>query len=215
MVLRIEKLQRDFLWNDQIDKRKFHLVKWEVVCEPIVHVGLGIRSIENVNKSLIGKWLWRLGNSIQGLCRQIIVDKYKVQREGWYIPNLSYKASGFWKSLFSSVKGGFDCWIRYKVRDGRGIQFWHDERCGQSSLKNLFPSLYNFDRHPYAFIADNYQLLGGSIVWNLQFRRDLQDIEVTELSNLLTLLEMNYLSVDRMDKRIWKPDSEGKFSVFL
>eukprot|EP00268_Persea_americana_P028345 TRINITY_DN27528_c0_g4_i1.p1 TRINITY_DN27528_c0_g4~~TRINITY_DN27528_c0_g4_i1.p1 ORF type:complete len:130 (-),score=22.39 TRINITY_DN27528_c0_g4_i1:76-465(-) len=34
VVLRIEKLQRDFLWNDIIDKRKLHLVKWEVVCKP-------------------------------------------------------------------------------------------------------------------------------------------------------------------------------------
>ena len=79
---------------------EFYLVKWEVVCKPTAHGGLGIQSIENMNKSLIGKWLWRLGNSVQGLWRQIIVDKYKVQRKGWYIPNLHYKASGIWKSAF-------------------------------------------------------------------------------------------------------------------
>ena len=30
---------------------------------------------------------------------------------------------------------------------------------------------------------------------------------------MLTLLEMNYLSLDGMDKRVWKPDSKGNFSV--
>ena len=84
----IRKLQWDFLWNDHIDKKIFHLVKWDVVCKPIVHDGLGIRSMEHMKKSLFGKWLWRLGNSVQGLWRQIIVDKYKVQREGWYVLNL-------------------------------------------------------------------------------------------------------------------------------
>lgn len=30
---------------------------------------------------------------------------------------------------------------------------------------------------------------------------------------MLPLLEMNYLSIERMDKRVWKPDSRGHFSV--
>ena len=66
---------------------------------------------------------------------------------------------------------------------------------------------------PYAFIAENYQLSGGSIVWDLHFRQNSQDKEVAELSNMLTLLQMNYLSFDRMDKRVRKPDSTGNFSV--
>ena len=62
----------------------------------------------------------------------------------------------------------------------RGIQFWHDEWCGQSNLKNLYPSLYVFDKRPYAFIADNFQLLGGYVVWDLHFLRSLKDNEVVE-----------------------------------
>ena len=42
VVRRIEKLQRDFLWNDHVDKRKYHLVRWDLVCIPIDQGGLGI-----------------------------------------------------------------------------------------------------------------------------------------------------------------------------
>ena len=61
VVRRIERLQRDFLWNDSIGKKKYHLVQWENVCKPLSKGGLGIRSVEKVNKALLGKWLWRVG----------------------------------------------------------------------------------------------------------------------------------------------------------
>ena len=91
----------------------------------------------------------------------------------------------------------------------------HDEWCGQSSFRDLYPSLYVLDRHYYAFITDNFQLLGGSVVWVLHFRLNLQDNEAAELGNMLTLLEMNSLSLERMDNRVWKLDSTGNFQLNL
>ena len=61
MIQRIQKLQCDFLWNDTIEKRKYHLVRWNIVCKPIAQGGLGVRSIDKVNLALLGKWLWRVG----------------------------------------------------------------------------------------------------------------------------------------------------------
>lgn len=59
MVQRLGKIQHSFLWNDTIDKKIFHLVKWEVVYNPIALGGLGIQSIKKMKKALLGKWLWR------------------------------------------------------------------------------------------------------------------------------------------------------------
>ena len=58
----MEKIQRDFRWNDTVEQRKYHLVRWVIVCKPLSKGGLGICSIENMNKVLLGKWLWRVSD---------------------------------------------------------------------------------------------------------------------------------------------------------
>lgn len=83
VVDRIEKLQQDFLWNDSIEKKKYHLVRWETVCKPLAQGGLGIRSIVKMNKALLGKWLWRVGELGHGLWKQILICKYKLTNDGW------------------------------------------------------------------------------------------------------------------------------------
>ena len=100
---RIAKVQRDFLWNDSVDKKKYHLVRWETVCQPIDKGGLGICSIEKVNKVLLGKWLWRVGETDQGLWRKILLKKYNLGNDGWWVPGHGYKASDIWKSTFCQM----------------------------------------------------------------------------------------------------------------
>ena len=56
---RMEKLQRDFLWNGIGGEPKIHLVNWAKVCRPLQVGGLGIRWLGNFNSALLGKWLWR------------------------------------------------------------------------------------------------------------------------------------------------------------
>ena len=58
---RMEKLQRDFLWNGISGELKIHLVNWAKVCRPLQVGGLGIRWLENFNSALLGKWLRRYG----------------------------------------------------------------------------------------------------------------------------------------------------------
>ena len=54
---RMEKLQRDFLWNGIGGEPKKHLVNWAKVCRPLQVGGLGIRRLGNFNSALLGKCL--------------------------------------------------------------------------------------------------------------------------------------------------------------
>ena len=57
MVHRIENFHHDFLWNDTIEKRKYHLVRWNIVSKTIAQGDLAVHSIDKVNLALLGKWL--------------------------------------------------------------------------------------------------------------------------------------------------------------
>ena len=57
---RLKKIQQDFLWGGGNLERKIHLVNWSTMCTSKEKGGLGVRSPVKLNKSLLGKWNWRL-----------------------------------------------------------------------------------------------------------------------------------------------------------
>ncbi|KAK2636391.1 hypothetical protein Ddye_031183 [Dipteronia dyeriana] len=58
---KIEKLQRNFLWGDGIEKRKIHAIDWETICKSKAKEGLGIGRMLVKNNALLAKWVWRFG----------------------------------------------------------------------------------------------------------------------------------------------------------
>lgn len=71
IINRIERLERDFLWHGNDGKNKFHLVDWNLVCQPKINGGLGIRPLKLMNQAFEKNYLWR----------QIVFAKYKVKRK--------------------------------------------------------------------------------------------------------------------------------------
>lgn len=41
----IDKIRRQFLWEGNVEKRKFHLVKWSIVTKHKKEEGLGVRNL--------------------------------------------------------------------------------------------------------------------------------------------------------------------------
>lgn len=76
-----------------------HLVDWASVCKPNANGGLGFRPIKNMNKALLGKGLWRLGNSSAGLWRRIITAKYGASRNGCNLNEPNYRHSALLKDI--------------------------------------------------------------------------------------------------------------------
>ena len=56
--LRLEKIQKDFLWAGGALVRKPHLVRWNTVCLEKRKSGLGVRNLSLMNIALLSKWNW-------------------------------------------------------------------------------------------------------------------------------------------------------------
>ena len=58
--MRLEWIQRDFLWGGVSLVKKPHFVKWLTVCNYKKEGSLGVTRFFKLNRALWSKWLWRL-----------------------------------------------------------------------------------------------------------------------------------------------------------
>ena len=72
----IDKINRNFLWGDSSDQRKFHLVKWDEVCKSKRDGGLGIRKAKDTNLALLSKLGWKIQTEKKVLWVEILRKKY-------------------------------------------------------------------------------------------------------------------------------------------
>ncbi|PHT59345.1 hypothetical protein CQW23_01708 [Capsicum baccatum] len=55
VIGKLERLQRNFLWDATNGAKKFNLVRWETVTSPKLCGGLGVKDLMVFNKALLGK----------------------------------------------------------------------------------------------------------------------------------------------------------------
>jgi hypothetical protein len=63
-----------FFWQNDSQK-KYRLLKWNIVCQPKDHGGLGVQNLEIQNQALLSKWLFKLLDE-DGLWQTILHNKY-------------------------------------------------------------------------------------------------------------------------------------------
>ncbi|RVX10791.1 LINE-1 retrotransposable element ORF2 protein [Vitis vinifera] len=109
--LRLEKIQRDFLWGGGALEKRPHLVKWAVVCTHKKMGGLGIRNLSILNRALLCKWSWRFAVERDSYWKLIISTKYGVERGGWSTCGAREgHGVGLWKEI-SKEAGSKDAWV--------------------------------------------------------------------------------------------------------
>ena len=81
--LRLEKIQRDFLWGGGALVQKPHLVRWNMICLDKKKGGLGVRNLALMNNALLCKWNWRYADERKVFWRQVISHKYGIEEGGW------------------------------------------------------------------------------------------------------------------------------------
>ncbi|KAL6331982.1 hypothetical protein AAG906_020335 [Vitis piasezkii] len=195
--IRLEKIQRDFLWGGGALVQKPHLVKWSIVCLDKRSGGLGVKNLGAFNRALLGKWVWRFANERKALWNQVIRGKYGEERGGWRScePREAY-GFGLWKAI-SKMGHQVTPFVGFVVGDGEKVKFWKDKWCETIPLSEVFPSLFALASNKEAWVNE---------VWTARG-------EWGELGTLtILLLGGKKVRGDEEDKVKWMASKDGDFS---
>jgi hypothetical protein len=122
----IEKVQRAFIWGDNEDGRKAHMISWDTITKPKECGGLGLRKLQSMNEACLMKMGWSLMNGEDTLWGSVLIGKYG--RAGWSQGSITSNAndSYIWKAIAK-------CWPTlelhrcWSVGDGNKTNFWTDK----------------------------------------------------------------------------------------
>ncbi|CAN1127126.1 Putative ribonuclease H protein At1g65750 [Linum perenne] len=98
VLLKLESIQRRFMWGGSDDNKRIHLIKWDLVKTPIHRGGLGVLDLDSFNRALLGKWVWRYACERKAWWRVLMVFKcgegYSKWQPRW---NLNGAGLSMWK----------------------------------------------------------------------------------------------------------------------
>ena len=72
-----------FFWEGTSPNRKYHMVKWALVCRPKALGGLGITNSRLLNIALMCKWIWKITQGASGLWVDLLKAKYFPMEISW------------------------------------------------------------------------------------------------------------------------------------
>ena len=97
---RLERNQRDFLWEGGNLDRKIHLINCGIVCSSKEKGRLGICNLSILNRALLGKWVWRFAMEENSTWKNVISLNYHTNEGDWFtgVPRGSFGV-GLWKDI--------------------------------------------------------------------------------------------------------------------
>ena len=186
--LRLEKIQRDFLWGGGALEKRPHLVNWDVVRSHKMKGGLGIRNFSILNRALLCKWSWRFAAERDSFWKLVISSKYGEEEGGWISCEVREGYGvGLWKEIRKEGVLLFKN-ASFTVGDGRRVKFWKDIWCGNIPLCEVFPSLFAFAVSQDAWVEDCWDYMGDAGGWYPCFSRSFNDWEQEAVASLLSVL---------------------------
>ncbi|XP_028761232.1 uncharacterized protein LOC114719845 [Neltuma alba] len=121
----IEKINREFFWNQEHGTKKMHLISWNTLKLDKEHGGLGIKDLRSQNIAFIMKLCWGMMVKPNALWVQCLQHKYNWNRENLNSVKAKRNQSRVWKGI-TDVWDLFLKGLGKRVRNGRNTKAWED-----------------------------------------------------------------------------------------
>ncbi|KAL4397351.1 hypothetical protein AHAS_Ahas01G0183200 [Arachis hypogaea] len=72
----VKRLQRNFIWGDEPNKKRLHLIGWKTMCLPRHEGGLGFRKLSSMNDAFLIKILWQMDENPEQMWVKVLKHKY-------------------------------------------------------------------------------------------------------------------------------------------
>ncbi|CAN6282264.1 unnamed protein product [Urochloa humidicola] len=98
---KINSILRRFWWQgvqEEDSSKSFHFRSWDDICRPKHEGGLGIRKLQDVNKSLVLHSAWLIASDKDSFLARILKAKYFPNTSFWRAPTYGTR-SAFWSSI--------------------------------------------------------------------------------------------------------------------
>ncbi|KAK2394949.1 hypothetical protein QL285_056723 [Trifolium repens] len=121
----IQRIQRNFIWGDYDNVRKYHAVNWSAITKPKWMGGLGIRNLEAMNQACLLKLGWNFKHGENDFWCEVLRGKYGMAS----FDNDEFaksSSSSLWKSLVH-LKDHLSHHNFWQVGDGCNIHAWNQE----------------------------------------------------------------------------------------
>lgn len=148
----------------------------------------------------------------ESLWAKILLKKYSQSTPA--------KPSLWWQDLkkncFSEGEGGwFETNICRKVRRGNETLFWEDTWLHGEKLRDKYPRLFDLSSNKKGLLMAMEKWTEGIWNWELGWRRNLRDPELSVLNSLLTSIHTFTPRVYENDGWTWSRSEDGIYSVSI
>jgi hypothetical protein len=161
VIKQLIKIQRNVLWGGGLGDRRLCCVKWDQICLPKEQGGLGVKNLAIFNKSLLGKWKWRVLSEDDAVWSDLLHFRYghlpSKLLTGVTLSN-DVKSSLWWRDIIGLDRESNENWFldntSCRVGDGKTIGFWRFKWFGDQPFRDLFPDLFAKEARKDSLISE-------------------------------------------------------------
>ncbi|KAK1320825.1 hypothetical protein QJS10_CPA03g01353 [Acorus calamus] len=214
VLARIDAIRKRFLWCGlAAAPKKVHLVKWEVVCSSKQEGGLGVLNLEDMNKALLSKWIWRCLSNQSIIWRSVVEARYRCPYvQIGRFPCGAPRPSQIWTGILKATAQINEA-LRWTVGKGCQVRFWKDDWVGDSSLEDRFPILFEAAANKDGMVNQFWSPGPQGSHWTVSFRRGLTASEEEMLADLRSMIQGEVIDVEEDDIAHWRPHPSLNFSL--